>query len=218
MTYGYARVSSREQNLERQIQQIREFVSDDRYIITDKCSGKDFQRPGYNTLVGSEHNIPLLRSGDLLVITSIDRLGRCYDDISREWQKITKDIGADIKVLDMPILDTESTESGGLDRKFISGLVLTILSYVAEKERREIKERQRQGIDVMPIVDGKRVSLKTGRPTGRPEIPYPEQWVDIYEKWQNEEITATEAIRVLGLKRTTFYRLVTKYKREQETA
>jgi DNA invertase Pin-like site-specific DNA recombinase len=216
MVYGYARVSTEEQNLERQLQQLKEYV-EERYIVCDKCSGKDFQRPGYIALVGSDNNIPLLRSGDTLVVTSIDRLGRNYTEIKTEWQRITKELQVKIKVLDMPVLSTEG-EDNGLDRQFMGDLVLEILAYVAEKERRSIKERQRQGIDAMPIINGKRISTKTGCPTGRPEIPFPKQWVDVYNKWQQGEITATEAIRILDLKRTTFYRLVGKYKRETGTA
>lgn len=215
MVYGYVRVSTAEQCLERQLQQIRQYVDDERCIIQDKASGKDFKRPGYNTLVGTEDTVPLLREGDTLIITSIDRLGRNYGEIKEQWSKITKDLKVDIKVLDMPILNT--TEDNGLDKQFVADLVLQILCYVADKERQSIKERQRQGIDVMPLVNGKRVSLKTGKPTGRPCVAYPKNWVEVYEKWIAEEIMATEAIKLLNLKRTTFYRLAEKYKMSKST-
>ena len=208
--FGYARVSSKEQNLERQIQQLKAEGIEERNIIKDKQSGKDFNRPGFNMLVGTDLTAPLLRSGDLLVVISLDRLGRNYEEIIEQWKNITNKLKADIRVLDMPILDT--TQNDGLDRKFLCDIVLQLLSYVAERERNEIKERQRQGIDVMPIINGKRVSLKTGRATGRPEVEYPKNWTEVYNKWQSGNITATQAIQDLKLKRTTFYRLVNKYK------
>lgn len=210
MVYGYVRVSTVEQCLERQMEEMRKYIEDDRYIIQDKASGKDFDRKGYNTLVGTNTTLPLLREGDTLIIMSIDRLGRNYNEIQEQWKRITKELKVSIRVLDMPILNT--TDCDGLDKQFVADLVFQILCYVAEKERNNIKKRQREGIDVMPVVDGKRVSLKTGRATGRPCVAYPENWVEVYEKWVAEEITATEAIKLLNLKRTTFYRLVEKYK------
>ena len=132
--FGYARVSSQTQNLDRQIDQLKELVPEERNIIVDKQSGKNFDRKGYNTLVGSEHNAPLLREGDLLIITSLDRLGRNYTEIHEQWRKITKEIKADIQIVDMPLLNTASS-SDDLDHKFIADLVLQILSYVSEKER-----------------------------------------------------------------------------------
>lgn len=213
MVYGYVRVSTKEQNTERQLQQIREFVKDERNIVVDKASGKDFKRSGYKLLTGTSETAPLLREGDMLYVCSIDRLGRNYDEIREEWRKLTQELKVDIAVLDMPLLNTKGADEGTtLDKRFIADLVLQILSYVAEKERSAIKERQRQGIDVMPIKDGKRVSAKTGRATGRPEVEYPKNWTEVYNKWQSGNITATQAIQDLKLKRTTFYRLVNKYK------
>ena len=213
MVYGYVRVSTKEQNTERQLQQIREFVKDERNIVVDKASGKDFKRSGYKLLTGTSETAPLLREGDMLYVCSIDRLGRNYDEIREEWRKLTQELKVDIAVLDMPLLNTKGADDGTtLDKRFIADLVLQILSYVAEKERSAIKERQRQGIDVMPIKDGKRVSAKTGRATGRPEVEYPKNWTEVYNKWQSGNITATQAIQELKLKRTTFYRLVNKYK------
>ncbi|CCY17775.1 resolvase/recombinase [Eubacterium sp. CAG:786] len=211
--FGYARVSTREQNLERQLVQLREFVPDERYIITDKASGKDFDRRGYNSLVGTDEVAPRLQEGDLLVITSLDRLGRNYTEIKDQWNYITKTLKADIKVIEIPFLDTTST-NGNLDKLFIAELTLQILSYVSEKERINIRTRQRQGIDAMPVVDGKKVSMKTQRASGRPAKTYPDNWDDVYKRLTNGDITATKAMDILGLKRTTFYQLLHKYRNE----
>lgn len=210
VTYGYARVSTTDQNLDRQFQQLRQYVKDDRYIITDEASGKDFNRIGYNSLVGNDTVAPRLSEGDLLVICSIDRLGRNYAEIRNEWERITRDIKADIKVLDLPLLDT-SADTNNLDKRFIADLVLQILSYTAEKERENIRKRQRQGIDVMPVVDGKRVSKKTGRPTGRPTAQFPPEWDDYYRQWKSGAITATKAMEEMHMNRATYYKLVKRY-------
>lgn len=214
MTYGYARVSTTDQNLDRQLEQLREYIKDERYIITDKASGKNFNRKGYNSLIGTESTAPLLHEGDLLLITSLDRLGRNYTEIKEQWEYITKTLKADIKVLEIPLLDTTATD-GNLDKRFIADIVLQILSYTAEKERESIRKRQRQGIDVMQVVDGKRVSAKTGRPTGRPKAEYPVDWEQTYNDWKGGLITATKAMELLELKRTTFYKLVKQYENEK---
>lgn len=210
MTYGYARVSTTDQNLERQLEQLRQYITDERYIITDKASGKNFDRRGYNSLVGTADTAPRLHEGDLLLITSLDRLGRNYVEIREQWEYITKTLKADIKVLEIPLLDTAATD-GNLDKRFIADLVLQILSYTAEKERENTRKRQRQGIDVMQVVDGKRVSSKTGRPTGRPNAVYPDNWEQVYKQWKECSITANKAMETLDLKRTTFYKLVKQY-------
>lgn len=210
MTYGYARVSTAEQNLDRQLEALKLHIKDERNIITDKASGKNFDRKGYNSLVGTKDTAPILREGDLLIITSLDRLGRNYIEIKEQWEHITRELKADIRVLEMPLLNTTTTD-GSLDRRFIADLVLQILSYTAEKERENTRKRQRQGIDVMQIVDGKRVSAKTGRPTGRPSAKYPDNWCEVYELWNSGGITAKEAMSRLNLKRTTFYKLVQKH-------
>jgi DNA invertase Pin-like site-specific DNA recombinase len=152
----------------------------------------------------------LLRKGDLVVILSIDRLGRNYSEIHEQWKLITEKIGADIKVLDMPLLDTSSNVNN-LDARFIADLVLQILSYVAEKERENTRKRQRQGIDVMPVKDGKRYSTKTGRPVGRPPVEYPDHWKEIYTAWKEKKITAVQAMNRLDLKKNSFYTLVKRY-------
>lgn len=199
--YGYARVSSTDQNLDRQIKQLKQFVADDRFIITDKASGKDFDRKGYNLLVGSNANAPLLRENDLLVITSLDRLGRNYVEIREQWETITHKIKANIKVLDMPLLDT-SNHTDNLDTRFVADLVLQVLSYVAEKERKHIKDRQRQGIEV---------AKAQGKHLGRPRAKYPNNWVEVYTQWKAKEITAVQAQQLLQVPPTTFYKLVNRY-------
>lgn len=220
MEYGYGRVSSREQNLIRQILALKEAGIDERYIFTDKQSGKNFNRPNYNLLVGTETTAPLLRAGDLLTIYSIDRLGRNYTEIMQQWQYITQKLKVDIRVLDMPLLDTRTGDDGkSLDKRFVADLVLQILSYVAEKERININVRQRQGIDCMEEsdellnLDGtkKKISSKTGRPTGRPQAEFPENWSEAYSKWKNGELTATKSMELLGVTRNTFYNLVKRY-------
>jgi len=201
MMYGYARVSTIDQNLDRQLTQLREYIKDDRYIITDKASGKDFNRKGYNALVGTETTAPLLHENDLLIICSLDRLGRNYTEIKQQWEYTTNTLKANIKVLDMPLLDT-STAANNLDGRFIADLVLQILSYTAEKERENIKKRQRQGIDT---------AKANGKHLGRPQAQYPENWEPIYNNWKSGAITATAAMEQLEMKRTTFYKLVKQY-------
>ncbi len=213
MMYGYARVSTKEQNLERQLEQLREYIKDERDIIRDKESGKDFNRSGWNTLVGTEKTRPLLREGDLLIVCSLDRLGRNYTEIKQQWDYITNTLRANIKVLDMPLLDT-STSKDNLDGRFIADLVLQILSYTAEKERENTRKRQAQGIAVMPVVNGKKVSLKTGNPVGRPNAAYPESWETVYNTWKSGEITAITAMKQLELTKTTFYKLVKLYEKK----
>ncbi len=195
--FGYARVSHQSQNLDRQLDQLRELVPEERNIIIDKQSGKNFDRMGYNMLVGSEHNAPLLREGDLLIITSLDRLGRNYTEIHEQWRRITKEIKADIQIIDMPLLNTASGPDD-LDHKFIADLVLQILSYTSEKERLAIRSRQRQGIE----------SAKArGKKFGRPSVKITPDVKAIFEKWESGEISAVEAMRRSGLKRTSFYKI-----------
>lgn len=208
--YGYVRVSDKDQNEARQVEELLAYGINIRNIKVDKASGKDFNRKAYLSLVGTDEFDSELRKGDLLVITSIDRLGRNYSEIMEQWRHITQVIKADIKVLDMPLLDT-SLKKDSLDNRFIADLVLQILSYVSEKERDNIKKRQRQGIDIMPVVDGKRVSAKTGKPIGRPRAELPENWEDVYRQWKAESITAVRAMELLNLKKNTFYKLVKQY-------
>ena len=198
--YGYARVSSKDQNLNRQIDLLKESGVEPRNIFSDKASGKNFNRGSWNSLMNQ------MQKGDLLVIVSLDRMGRNYTEIKEQWQHITHEIGADIKVLDMPMLDTSQT-GDNLDRRFIADLVLQILSYTAEKERKNIHARQEQGIKA-----AKERNVKFGRPAAQ----YPENWEPTYKAWKSGEITATAAMQQMGMKRTTFYKLAGQY--EQNAA
>lgn len=209
--YGYARVSTTDQNLDRQIKLLTDAGVSDKRIYKDKASGKNFERPQYQELVyGTDRKDSPLHEGDLITICSIDRLGRNYSEIQKEWRYITQELKCDIRVLDMPLLDTRSSKDK-LDGRFVADLVLQILSYVAEKERENIKKRQRQGLDAMPEKDGKKISKKTGRPIGRPAAQYPKNWDKVYREWQDGQITAVTAYTRLGLKKATFYNLVKKY-------
>ena len=190
-TYGLARVSSKDQNLERQIKALIENGCDERFIFVEKQSGKDFNREQYLVLKNA------LRENDLLVIKSIDRLGRNYNMIINEWRDITLNIKADIKVIDMPLLDT--TKHKDLLGNFISDLILQVLSYVAEQERTFIKQRQREGINI---------AKSKGIKFGRKRIEYPSNWNEVIYKWKKNEITARKSMELLGLKQTTFYKLV----------
>ena len=210
MMYGYARVSTTEQNTDSQRKEVIAFANADGLTFFHGSVTFNFNRKGYNALVGTETTAPLLHENDLLIICSLDRLGRNYTEIKKQWEYITNTLKANIKVLDMPLLDT-STAANNLDGRFIADLVLQILSYTAEKERENTEKRRLQGTNAMPIVNGKKVSLKTGRPTGRPNATYPENWEPIYNNWKSGAITATAAIEHLGMKRTTFYKLVKQY-------
>lgn len=193
-TYGYARVSSKEQNEARQLNAFIESSINERDIFIDKQSGKDFDsREQYQILKR------MLRENDILVIKSIDRLGRDYKMIIEEWQDITKNIKADIKVLDMPMLDT--TKHKDLLGTFISDLILQVLSYVAEQERTFIKQRQKEGIIV---------AKSKGIKLGRPRILKPSNFDHIADKWRNNELTTKEALDILDLKPNTFYNFLKK--------
>ena len=206
--HGYARVSSKEQNEARQLKALREQGIADRDIYLDTLSGKSFERPEYKRLLN------VLRKGDLVIILSIDRLGRNYSEVQEQWKYITQDIGANIKVIDMPLLDT-SANSNNLDNTFIADLVLQILSYVAEKERQNIRQRQRQGIDSMPVINGKKVSTKTGLPIGRPRAEHPDNWNEVYTDWKDKKITAVNAMQILALKPNTFYKFIQEEKQKK---
>lgn len=196
--YGYARVSSKDQNLDRQLDQLREAGVEPRYIFSDKASGKDFNRGSWNSLMNQ------IQNGDLLIIVSLDRMGRNYTEIKEQWQFITHEKKADIKVLDMPMLDTSQT-GDNLDRRFIADLVLQILSYTSQKERESIKKRQAEGIEA-----AKKRKVKFGRPAAQ----FPDGWEQTYKSWKAGEITATAAMQKLELKRTTFYKLAKLYEQQ----
>ncbi|WP_373208288.1 recombinase family protein [Thomasclavelia ramosa] len=190
--YGYARVSSKDQNEARQIIALSQFPVKKENIYIDKFSGKDFDRPKYSEL------IKILKEQDILVVKEIDRLGRNYEEILEQWRVITKEIKADIVVLDMPLLDTR-TRKENLTGTFIADLVLQILSYVAETERQSIKQRQREGIEA---------AKKRGVKFGRPCIPIPEEFYDLKEKWLNKKITSREAATTINVSQDTFLRWV----------
>ncbi len=186
---GYARVSSLSQKEDRQIDELTAYgVPIDRIYI-DKQSGKDFNRSAYKKMYKA------LKKDDLLVIKSIDRLGRNYHEIQEEWRKITKKKGADIVVLDMPLLDT--TKSKDLLGTFIADLVLQLLSFVAENERINIKQRQREGIVA---------AQKRGVRFGRPPLEMPEEYEEYYRKWKDKKITAKQAAEILGIPLWAFYK------------
>ena len=190
--FGYIRVSSKDQNEARQVSAMLNFGIPQRDIYIDKQSGKDFNREQYQLMINN------IRTGDLVVFLSLDRMGRNYTEIKEQWSYITNTLGADIKILDMELLDTRCDESS-LDRKFMCDLILQILAYVAEKERLNIKSRQMQGI--------REAQLRNVR-FGRPKATKPENWDEVIIKWQNNAITAKEAMAMLNLKRTTFYKLL----------
>jgi DNA invertase Pin-like site-specific DNA recombinase len=189
--YGYARVSSTEQHLDRQIEALSAYGVEDRHIITDKQSGKNFDRPGYQTLKEQ-----LLRSGDVLVIKELDRLGRNYEQIKAEWSDLRK-MGVDIVVLDMPVLST--ADKSDLDKSLIASIVFELLAYLSEKERVKIKTRQAEGIAI---------AKQKGVKLGRPKAELPQGFAEEVRKWKEGKQTATETMQALNLKRTTFYKLV----------
>lgn len=193
-TFAYCRVSSTDQNEDRQVEAMLDLGINERDIFVDKCSGKNFDRPQYQALKLQ------LREGDVLVIKSIDRLGRNYKQICNEWREITRDIKANIKVIDMPILDTTRTD--GLIGEVISDIVLQLLGFVAEQERAFIKQRQAEGI---------KLAKEKGKRLGKPPMEYPDNWSEVYTVWKSGSITAREAMKRTNLKPTTFYKLAKQY-------
>lgn len=186
--YGYIRVSTKDQCEERQLIAMQEFGISEKYIFLDKLSGKDFQRPQYKRLLRK------LRPGDALVVKSIDRLGRNYEEIQEQWRIITKEKRADIVVLDMPLLDTRQ-KAEDLTGTFIADLVLQILCYVAQVERENIKQRQAEGIAA---------AKARGVRFGREKKPIPDTFQPLWEKFQRREITARAAAAELGVVHSTF--------------
>ena len=190
MKYGYVRVSTKEQNIDRQLVEMYAQGLNDKTIFIDKQSGKDFERDEYQKLKKK------LKSGDLLIIKSIDRLGRNYDMIIDEWRTLVNDMDVDIQVLDMPLLDTR-TEGKNLVGKFISDIVLQILSFVAENERENIKKRQAEGI---------RIAKEKGKHLGRPKLKLPKNFTIIANQYKKKEITLAEALSSLKMNRGSFYK------------
>ena len=187
MIYGYIRVSTREQNEDRQLIALREMAVSDANLFVDKQSGKDFQRPQYKKLVRK------LKKDDLLYIKSIDRLGRNYEEIQNQWRILTKEKGIDIVVLDMPLLDTRRGKD--LMGTFLSDIVLQVLSFVAENERTNIRQRQAEGIAA---------AKARGVQFGRPPRPLPENYHIAYRRWKAGTITGTAAAKECGMPLSTF--------------
>ena len=185
--YGYIRVSTRDQNEDRQLIAMREIDVPEKNIYTDKQSGKDFERPQYKKLVRK------LKRDDLLYIKSIDRLGRNYEEIQNQWRLLTKDKGVDICVIDMPLLDTRRGKD--LVGTFLSDIVLQVLSFVAENERVNIRQRQAEGIAA---------AKARGVRFGRPPRPLPENYHSAYQRWKAGKITGTAAARECGMPLSTF--------------
>ena len=188
--YGYVRVSSKEQNTDRQLDALEERGVQERHLFIDKMSGKDFQRPQYQKMLRK------LKQGDLVIIMSIDRLGRNYEEILEQWKIITKEKEANIEVLDMPLLNTYETKNG-LTGMFVADLVLQILAYVAEIERTFIKQRQAEGIAA---------AKKRGVKFGPEKKSNPERLEEYREKWCRGEVTVREAAAALGVSNSLFYR------------
>lgn len=189
MEYAYARVSSCDQNLARQTTDFKNFGISEKHIFADKISGKDFERLAYKKLLRK------LKRGDLLVIKSIDRLGRNYDAIIEQWSRITNTIGADILVIDMPILDTRAKHDS-LVGKFISDIVLQVLSFVAENERDNIKSRQSEGI---------RLARLRGVKFGRPKKIHSELFINTVRRYRENNLSLGEALNLLDIKKSNFF-------------
>lgn len=199
--FGYIRVSSKDQNEGRQVEAMKKIGINERDIYLDKQSGKNFERANYQLLKR------IIRKGDVLCIHSLDRFGRNKEEILQEWNDLTKNIEADIIVLDMPLLDTtQYKDSMGT---FIADLVLQILSWMAEEERQRIRKRQREGIDL---------ALQNGIQFGRPKVLISDEFREVYQRWKRKEITAVKAMQEAGVKKTSFYKLVTALEKEEKDA
>ena len=196
MKYGYVRVSTQTQNIARQMEEMKKLGLSDDVIFVDKQSGKDFERTYYQCLKSK------LKKDDLLIIKSIDRLGRNYDMIINEWSEITKIIEADIYVIDFPLLDTR-IDCKNLVGKFISDIVLQVLSFVAQNERENIRNRQAEGI---------RIAKEKGVHLGRPKYKLPDNFEKIVSSFHNKEITNVEAAKMLKMTRGTFLKYSKQYK------
>ena len=199
--YGYVRVSSLDQNEERQLIEMKNLGIPEERIYKDKQSGKDFDRPNYKRLVRK------LKKGDLLYILSIDRLGRNYEEIQSQWRYLTRDKEVDIAVIDMPLLDTRRGKD--LMGTFLADIVLQILSFVAQNERENIRKRQAQG-----IAAAKANGMKFGRPT----LDMPKDFNSIVEKWESGVMRISEAAERCGMSEATFYRRLREYRAMKEVS
>lgn len=186
--YGYIRVSSRDQNEDRQLIALKEVGAPEKHIYIDKQSGKDFNRPQYKRLLRK------IKKDDLLYIKSIDRLGRNYEEILQQWRILTKEKGIDIVVLDMPLLDTRRGKD--LMGTFLSDIVLQVLSFVAENERTNIRQRQAEGIAA---------AKEKGVKFGRPPLPLPNNFYEIHKAWRAKKLTLKQAAAACNMPVGTFY-------------
>ena len=204
---GYARVSTSEQNLDRQLQALSQYVEPD-MIVTDKASGKSLSRPGYQSL---KVGIGKLVEGDTLYSKSLDRLSRNKEDLKKELQYF-KDKGIKVKILDMPTTMTDFPMEQAWIGDMITNIMIEVLSSIAQNERETTRQRQLEGLAAMPTDStGKKISRRTGKPVGRPPVTYPKKWESVYQEWQEKKITARQAMRLLNLKPNSFYKLAKEY-------
>lgn len=194
--YGYIRVSTREQNEDRQLIALRGAGISEKHIFMDKLSGKDFERPQYRRMIRK------LKQDDLLYIKSIDRLGRNYEEILEQWRVLTKERGIDIVVLDMPLLDTRRGKD--LMGTFLSDIVLQVLSFVAENERTNIRQRQAEGIAA---------AKARGVKFGRPPLPLPDNFYQVHKAWRDKKMTLRQAARACEMPVGTFYAKAVKFEK-----
>lgn len=200
MNIGYIRVSDKSQNPDRQIEKMKVIGIEERFIFVDRQSGKDFSRPAYQSMKR------VLRAGDLLYLDALDRLGRDYDGIIDEWKDMTRNIGADIIVLEQESLfDSRKFREMGELGKLMEDQFLSLLSYVAAQERKKIRTRQREGIDL---------ARRKGVRFGRPRVETTKDFRETIERWRNGEVTAREAMRICRMSPSTFYRRVEEWKEE----
>ena len=197
--FGYARVSSKEQNLDRQIDELKKYVPNSVDIITEKQSGKDFDRPEYKKLR------MMMRSGDTLYLMSLDRLGRNKLEVKQELENL-RAAGVNIRILDIPTTMMDFGQYGDMQRgimEMVNNILIEVLSTIAESERRTIRKRQAEGIAA---------ARARGKHLGRPQVEFPNNWIAVYQRWQDKEITAVQAMEELDVKKTSFYNLVRRYK------
>ncbi|MEC1716515.1 recombinase family protein [Schinkia azotoformans] len=194
--FFYVRVSSKDQSVERQVAVAKEMGIPEEYVFIEKASGKDFKRPEYQLMKR------MLRSGDVLYIQSLDRLGRNKQMILEEWQELIKVKKIEIVVLDMSLLNTMRYKDLNGIETLISDLILQLLSYMAEDERNRIRTRQKEGVEV---------AIRNGVKFGRRKIEVTDSFPSVYQEWKQKKITAVEAMKLVGMKRNTFYRRVKEY-------
>ncbi len=211
---GYARVSSMEQNLDRQLIALSKYVQED-MIVTDKASGKDFNRPGYQSL---KIGIGKLVKGDTLYVKSLDRFSRSKEEAKKELQYFSG-LGVRVKILDIPSTMADIAEGQEWILDMINNILIEVLASIAENERLTIRSRQAEGLAAMPLdkATGKKVSKKTGRCIGRPPVQFPENFEKYYIKWKRKESTAVNTMKSLGLKSNSFYKLVHQYEAEHSS-